>query len=83
MTDDIDGANERPIEPGDVVCLKSSGPQMVVRSVQGDDVLTEWFDGNTICQHTFKIFSIERNTDESLVSASYIGYIESEDDKDV
>jgi uncharacterized protein YodC (DUF2158 family) len=32
---------------GDVVCLKSGGPQMTVSDIVADGVYCQWFDGKT------------------------------------
>jgi uncharacterized protein YodC (DUF2158 family) len=50
----------RPIAAGDLVHLKSGGPTMTVRSIEGDIVECEWFDKSALKKHKFKLHSLRR-----------------------
>ena len=46
----------KAIGPGDVVTLKSGGPQMTVRLINGDMVFCSWFDvEQTACSAMFHV----------------------------
>lgn len=48
------------IKAGDVVCLKSGGPDMTVNKIEGTSALCDWFDGGGNAQHrTFPVSSLE------------------------
>ena len=40
-------------KPGDVVQMKSGGPQMTVELITEDKVHCSWFDKNTLCEKDF------------------------------
>ena len=40
-------------QPGDVVQMKSGGPQMTVELISEDKVHCSWFDKNTLCEKDF------------------------------
>jgi uncharacterized protein YodC (DUF2158 family) len=46
------------IEAGDVVVLKSGGPDMTVRWVSANESYCEWFDGKKIVGSQFEITSL-------------------------
>jgi len=56
---------DKPIFNGDLVHLKSGGPTMTVRSIQGDNVECEWFDKGTLKKHQFKLHSLRRGPHSS------------------
>jgi uncharacterized protein YodC (DUF2158 family) len=41
------------IQAGDVVVLKSGGPDMTVKWVSGPEYYCEWFDGKKVVGNTF------------------------------
>lgn len=52
---------------GDVVQLKSGGPQMTIKGIgkygivpKEDNALCEWFDGKKRNEHVFELHSIEK-----------------------
>jgi uncharacterized protein YodC (DUF2158 family) len=47
------------IKPGDTVQLKSGGPQMTVRWVEGGEAHCDWFVGAEARGHTFKLEQLE------------------------
>jgi uncharacterized protein YodC (DUF2158 family) len=47
------------LKVGDVVCLKSGGPQMTVSDVVADGIYCEWFDGNTRRNDIFNPLTVE------------------------
>jgi uncharacterized protein YodC (DUF2158 family) len=46
------------IQAGDIVVLKSGGPEMTVKWVQGSDCYCEWFDGKKPMGSNFEITSL-------------------------
>jgi len=50
------------IQAGDVVELKSSGPDMTVKWVSGSECYCEWFDGKKVAGATFEMTQL-RKTD--------------------
>lgn len=46
------------IQVGDVVRLKSGGPQMTVKWVEAGDAYCEWFDGNKKTGEEFALTSL-------------------------
>jgi uncharacterized protein YodC (DUF2158 family) len=50
------------IQAGDVVGLKSGGPDMTVKWVSGTESYCEWFDGKKVVGSNFEIIQL-RKTD--------------------
>jgi len=46
------------IEAGDVVVLKSGGPDMTVKWVSGGECYCEWFDGKKVTGSNFDLTSL-------------------------
>jgi uncharacterized protein YodC (DUF2158 family) len=46
-------ADNPAFEVGDVVRLKSGGPSMMIRSIDGNELLCEWFDKAVPRSHSF------------------------------
>ncbi len=57
------------LKVGDTVRLKSGGPCMTVRSVDGKDVICNWFAGERLEQEVFIQEALER----SEPTAPYVG----------
>ncbi len=57
---------DRPIEAGDLCCLKSGGPTMTVREIEGDQVTVEWFDKAQLRRNELKLHSLRRGPYERL-----------------
>lgn len=47
------------MKPGDVVMLKSGGPQMTIAAIEGDKVHCEWFEGTKALSKTFSAVSLD------------------------
>lgn len=41
------------LKPGDVVQLKSGGPQMTIHAINNDVATCVWFEGKKVCRDTF------------------------------
>ena len=59
--------SETRFKEGDVVVLKSGGPQMTIKGIgkyglgaTEDKVLCEWFDGPKRIEHVFEFHSLEK-----------------------
>jgi uncharacterized protein YodC (DUF2158 family) len=55
------------LKVGDVVELKSGGPEMTVQSTEGDHVWAQWFGGRKLERGRFPVASllpVEPDTDE-------------------
>jgi uncharacterized protein YodC (DUF2158 family) len=50
------------LKPGDTVRLKSSGPVMTVKAVEGDWVSCDWFEGSTKHEDTFPEAGLDLDT---------------------
>lgn len=49
------------MQAGDVVILKSGGPEMVIRWVNEDgEAYCEWFDGKKTAGHTFALIQLQK-----------------------
>lgn len=61
-------ASEKSFESGDVVVLKSGGPNMVVRHIgtmyDDDAVVCEWFAGGKLEQQDFNPLTLELADEE-------------------
>jgi uncharacterized protein YodC (DUF2158 family) len=57
---------DRPIEPGDLCCLKGGGPTMTAREIDGDLVVAEWFDKAQLRTAKFKLHSLRRGPHQRL-----------------
>lgn len=59
--DDFDADESEQYLPGDVVVLKSGGPDMTVKSVSGDPLMVDvvWFDGSERHDETFPAVTLE------------------------
>lgn len=42
-----------PFKPGDLVVLKSGGPEMTVKQLNSEDVICQWFAGKKLEQGRF------------------------------
>lgn len=63
--DDGDDVFDNELEPGDVVVLRSGGPDMTVVEINGDNAVCQWFDrGGDLCQRPFLIDSLDFATVE-------------------
>lgn len=49
---------------GDVVQLKSGGPIMTIKWVEGNEALCQWFDKSDIKQHKFSLEQLNLNSAE-------------------
>lgn len=47
------------MKPGDVVMLKSGGPEMTVSAIEGEKVYCEWFDGTKPLSKSFPAVSLD------------------------
>lgn len=59
--------SEHGFVEGDVVQLKSGGPQMTIKGIgeygvvpHGDNALCEWFVGKKLIEHVFEFHAIEK-----------------------
>ena len=59
--------SEHEFSDGDVVQLKSGGPQMTIKGIgkygimpKEDNALCEWFDGKKLIEHVFEFHSLEK-----------------------
>ncbi len=48
--------------PGDVVLLKSGGPQMTIKWVEDGNAYCEWFDGNANKGAQFSVVQLEKSS---------------------
>ena len=55
-----------PLKIGDVVRLKSGGPSMTVRSLDGEFVDCEWFSKGELYAHPFPLQMIVKTSPEQL-----------------
>jgi uncharacterized protein YodC (DUF2158 family) len=53
-------------EMGDVVKIRSGGPSMVVRKIEGDEIHCEWFDKSTVKSHTFLKVQLSHTTPDQI-----------------
>lgn len=54
----VNRGSELAISVGDVVTLKSGGPQMTVRAIDGDAAECEWFAEDTHYERSFKVATL-------------------------
>ena len=66
-------ANSETFEIGDVVRLKSGGPQMCIVTTGSRGCQCEWFDGSDVKKHDF-IFEtlVKENPDDNEISAHVV-----------
>ncbi len=57
---------QRVFKTGDIVKLRSGGPEMTVTSVEGDDIVCTWFDENGVNQDGIFKSSILTGTSKGL-----------------
>jgi uncharacterized protein YodC (DUF2158 family) len=55
------------IEAGSTVVLKSGGPLMTVKWIDGTEVYCEWFDGKKLVGDKFLTTSLEISDNEPIV----------------
>ena len=48
-----------PFKPGDTVRLKSGGPAMTVKAIEGDWVSCDWFEGSKKHEDTFPVAGLD------------------------
>jgi uncharacterized protein YodC (DUF2158 family) len=48
------------LQVGDVVALKSGGPEMTIRWIENGECYCEWFDGKKVIGHAFTLSSVEK-----------------------
>jgi uncharacterized protein YodC (DUF2158 family) len=68
--------SENPIfEVGDVVRLKSGGPSMMIRSIDGNEIFCEWFDKAVPRSHSFLKAQLAHTTPEQtpILNVNYGG----------
>jgi uncharacterized protein YodC (DUF2158 family) len=58
-------------KPGDAVRLKSGGPLMTVKSLQGNDVICVWFEGEMKKESEFLAATLERDDGGPVDGPSY------------
>lgn len=46
-------ATKAPLKSGDLVVLKSGGPEMTVKEIYSDEVICQWFAGKKLEQGRF------------------------------
>lgn len=51
------------MQPGDVVYLRSGGPNMTIRWINAGEANCEWFDSNSIKNATFVLTSLVKYTE--------------------
>ncbi len=61
----INMTNEIELKAGDVVVLKTGGPKMTISSIGAGFAFCQWFDGTTLCEHTFKIEELRKSGSEN------------------
>jgi uncharacterized protein YodC (DUF2158 family) len=59
--------SEKEFSEGDVVQLKSGGPQMTIKGIgkygivpKDENALCEWFDGKKLTSYVFEFHSLEK-----------------------
>ncbi len=50
-----------PIKQGDTVRLKSGGPMMIVKAVEGDEAVAIWFEGSYKQEKRFPLSDLKRD----------------------
>jgi uncharacterized protein YodC (DUF2158 family) len=58
------------IKVGDVVKLKSGGPDMTVTKIIGDEAICDWFANDKRQRGTFKIETLKKDNSDSGWEAS-------------
>jgi uncharacterized protein YodC (DUF2158 family) len=56
---DVESA-EKNMSAGDQVSLKSGGPIMTIKWIDGNEVYCEWFANNTVVGHSFVRDQLEK-----------------------
>jgi uncharacterized protein YodC (DUF2158 family) len=70
--------DSKEISVGDLVQLKSGSPNLTVRSVEGTEILVEWFEGEKPKKHAFHVAQLElapQKTFSDLELARRISFI--------
>jgi uncharacterized protein YodC (DUF2158 family) len=53
--------SEAPIKQGDTVRLKSGGPMMIVKALEGDEAVAIWFEGSYKQEKRFRLADLKRD----------------------
>jgi uncharacterized protein YodC (DUF2158 family) len=56
------------IQAGDVVVLKSGGPEMTVKWVSGTECYCEWFDGKKVAGSSFEITQLRTGDTKGFIA---------------